>query len=129
MLEGFHTIWCQASDMDRGVAFYRDILGLKLSFASPYWSQFDLGNGHLGLHPKLENSEPPLGIYGKGWFVGFKTADIRALRAKLESNGVVIHGDYHDVPGGVVLDFEDPDGNTIEVIQMGLTAKDISASK
>ena len=103
--------------MDRSVAFYRDVLGLKPTFTSPFWSEFDLGNGKLGLHPQLEGQVAPLGIYGKGWVLGVATDDIVALRQKLSEEGVTIHGDYHDVPGGVVLDFEDPDGNTIEAYQ------------
>ena len=31
------------SDMDAAVAFYRDTLGLTLSFQSPFWSEFDTG--------------------------------------------------------------------------------------
>jgi len=107
--------------MTKAVAFYRDLLELKVEFESPYWSQFDTGNGKIGLHPKLQDSTPPLGVFGKGWYLGLATGDIRALRRKLEQEGVKIHGDYHDIPGGVVLDFEDPDGNPIEVIQEGLT--------
>src|SRR4051794_6923307 len=125
MIQGLHTIWCQVSDMDRSVAFYRDILGLKPTYTTPYWSQFDLGNGQLGLHPKLEGAQDPLATFGKGWFLGLKTDDIQALRSTLEGAGVKVHGDYHDVPGGTVLDFEDPDGNTLEAIQLGITAKDL----
>ena len=126
MIEGLHTIWCQVSDMERSVAFYRDLLGLKAAYTSPYWSEFDLGNGRLGLHPQLEGQTPPLGIFGKGWFLGLRTDDLKGLRAKLVEQGVTIHGDFHDIPGGTVLDFEDPDGNTIEVMQPSVTAKELS---
>lgn len=126
MIEGFYTHWCQVSDMDRSVGFYRDLLGLKVVHESPYWTSFDLGNGTLGLHPQVEGGEPPLGIYCKGWFLGLKTNDIRKLRSKLEANRVTIARDYHDVPGGVILDFQDPDGNTLEAFQSGITVRDLS---
>jgi predicted enzyme related to lactoylglutathione lyase len=126
-MKGLHTIWCQVSDMSRSVSFYKDTLGLNLEFSSPYWSQFSVGNSKIGLHPKLEGATPPLGIYAKGWYLGLETEDIRSLRHTLEEANVTIHGDYHDVPGGVVLDFVDPDGNTLEVFQAGITAESLRA--
>ena len=124
-MKGLHTIWCQVTDMDRSVAFYRDVLGLKLEFASPFWSQFDLDGAKIGLHPKLEGFNHPLCEYGRGWFLGLETEDVGALKAVLEQNAVAIHGEYHDVPGGVVLDFQDPDGNTIEAFQSGVTVEQV----
>ena len=126
MIKGLYTVWCQASDMDRSVKFYRDVLGIECKFASPHWSEFNLGNCNLGLHPQLENQTPPLGIYGKGWFLGIETDDIRKLHTTLTDNGVKIQGGFHDIPGGVVLDFEDPDGNTIEAYQAGISEKDLA---
>jgi predicted enzyme related to lactoylglutathione lyase len=107
--------------MSRSVAFYRDVLELKVDFESPYWSQLSIGEARIGLHPQLEHAEKPLGIYGKGWFLGLSTDDVRALRAKLFEHGATIHGDFRDIPGGVILDFEDPDGNPIEAYQQGVT--------
>lgn len=112
--------------MDTSVSFYRDILGLNPAMISPYWSEFDLGNGKIALHPKLEGSEEPLGSYKKGWFLGMRTFNIKELREALERAGAPIHGDYHDIPSGVVLDFSDPDGNTIEAIQIGKKASEIA---
>ena len=31
------------ADMNRAVAFHRDVLGLSLKFQSPGWSEFDTG--------------------------------------------------------------------------------------
>ncbi len=39
-------------DMERSVAFYRDVLGLKLLIHQDNWSQFDAGNILIGLHPE-----------------------------------------------------------------------------
>lgn len=39
------------SDMDKAVAFHRDVLGLELKFASPFWSEFATGDTTLALHP------------------------------------------------------------------------------
>lgn len=125
VIEGLHTIWCQTADMDKSIAFYQGTLGLKADFTSPSWSQFTIGANVIGLHPSLEGETPPHGIFKKGWFIGIKVDDIKGLRAKLEADGATIFGDYHDVPGGVVLDFADPFGNVLEAHQAGLSAKDL----
>jgi catechol 2,3-dioxygenase-like lactoylglutathione lyase family enzyme len=44
------------ADMDRGVKFYRDVLGLSLKFQSPGWSEFSTGETSLGLHPGSEKN-------------------------------------------------------------------------
>lgn len=39
-----------AQDMPRAVAFYRDVLGLTLSFESEHWSELTFGNAIVALH-------------------------------------------------------------------------------
>src|SRR6185503_2573689 len=43
-------IMITVSDMDRSLAFYRDVLGLALRFASPEWTEFETGTTTLALH-------------------------------------------------------------------------------
>jgi catechol 2,3-dioxygenase-like lactoylglutathione lyase family enzyme len=38
------------SDMQRSVAFYRDVVGLPLEFESSHWSEFSTGDATLALH-------------------------------------------------------------------------------
>ena len=45
------------SDMQRGIAFYRDVLGLPLRFESPAWSEFATDGATLALHI-TENPNP-----------------------------------------------------------------------
>jgi predicted enzyme related to lactoylglutathione lyase len=125
MITGFHTIWCQTSDMDRSVDFYQNVLGLTPGHVSPYWTDFAVGSGRLALHPALEGAPSPLGAYKQGWFIGIQTTDILELRRKLEAANTTIHGDWHDTPSGVVLDFSDPDGNVLEAIQPGAKVSDL----
>src|SRR4051812_19483583 len=103
MISALHTTWCQVSDMDRSVAFYRDLLGLKAGYISPYWTDFDLGNGKLALHPQIRPGEGPLGQPGTGWYLGLQTPDIQALKEALERAGAQIVDGYHATPAGVVL--------------------------
>ena len=70
------------ADMERAVAFYRDVMGLPLRFQSPGWSEFDTGPVTLALHPASERN--PAGHVE----LGFKTADLAGLYAAREANGL-----------------------------------------
>ncbi|HTQ11224.1 MAG TPA: VOC family protein [Fimbriimonadaceae bacterium] len=113
---------CQVSDMNRAVGFYRDALGMTPGIQSPYWSELTLGDFKIGLHPPFK--EGPTEV-GRGWILGIAADDLRALRATVESAGGKCGG-YHDVPGGCVLDFSDPDQNPIQAFQPGVTSQQLS---
>jgi catechol 2,3-dioxygenase-like lactoylglutathione lyase family enzyme len=70
------------ADMDKAVAFYRDTFGLKLKFATPFWSEFDTGATTLALHPASERN-PPGRIQ-----LGFATPDLPGVYAAREAAGL-----------------------------------------
>lgn len=125
MITGVGTAICQVEDMDRSVAFYRDLLGLRAEHVTPYWSSVFAGSFRIGLHPAFEGSMLPYAEPGKGWTVVLSVDDIAGLRAKLEAAGVLIRGDYHDTPGGVILNFVDPDGHNLQAMQEGAKAAEV----
>ena len=45
-------------DMDRAIAFHRDVLGLELKFQSPFWSEFATGETTLALHAASPEHSP-----------------------------------------------------------------------
>lgn len=121
MVVGLHTLLCEVSDMDRSVAFYRDLLRFEVHYTSPYWSTLQIGSTRVGLHPAFEgNSE----VKGGGWVFMLEASDIRGLRAKLEGAGVEC-SPYHDTPGGAIFNFTDPDGNRLQAMQAGVMEKDL----
>ena len=116
------TLMIDVVDMKRVVSFYRDIVGLPLEMESPGWSSFALGGGaSLGLH----GGRPATGARAKGWTPGLRVEDIRAARERIVGNGGSIAGEYHDIPGGVILDLADPEGNVFEITQHGITCADL----
>lgn len=123
MIGEVHTIIVQTTDMDRSVAFYRDVIGLKPGYSSPYWSDFALGDKRLGIHPLLKPGQGVVPFANA--VIGVATDDISELRRALDSAGTYVQGEYHDTPSGVVLDFVDPDGNNWQAIQLGAKAKDL----
>jgi lactoylglutathione lyase len=44
------------ADMDKAVKFHRDVLGLRVKFESPGWSEFATGETTLALHPASDKN-------------------------------------------------------------------------
>src|SRR3954468_7959210 len=44
------------ADMEKAIAFHRDVLGLTPKFTSPHWSEFATGDVTLALHPATPES-------------------------------------------------------------------------
>ena len=116
-IKGLRTVICQVSDMDRAVDFYSRVLGLELEMKTPYWSSLLCGDVRIGLHPPFDGQTAPYGGFGKGWFLNFEVEDLADARQALAGAGVKITRDHHEIPGGVLLDFEDPDGNNIQIFR------------
>lgn len=108
--------------MDRAVGFYRDVLGMTVTSESPYWTAIDLGGASLGLHPRFSPADGPR---GGGWILGYAVSDLKALHERLIAAGARIVNAFHDVPGGVLVQFEDPDGNALQAIQRGTTRAEL----
>lgn len=122
MVKRVSTILCQITDMNRAVDFYREQLGLTPGVNSPWWTDFEVGDLKIGLHPPFEGGAKDV---GRGWILGIEVDDVRTLRDRLVSAGVGC-GAYHDIPGGCVIDFADPDGNPIQAMQAGVSSKDLA---
>src|SRR5262245_9403442 len=98
MAGALHQVAQRAEDLDRAVAFYRDVLGLPLvaRFDPPGLAFFDLGNTRL----LLERGAPSSLLY-------FRVDDIDARFRELQSAGVefvdephLIHRDDDGTFGG-----------------------------
>jgi len=123
MVKGLSTILCQVASVENAAAFYRDILKLTPTYISPGWGQFDLpGGGSIGLHPPFTAGKK---ADGSGWILGIEVSSLTELKIALELAGHWV-GPFHEVPGGVVVDFFDVDGNPIQAIEMGVTVKGLT---
>ena len=116
MIGKLQTIMVVVKDMDRSVRFYRDVLGLPLEFQSPHWSQFDLGNVTLGLHP--EGKEVKVSPTS-GCTFGFHVADIQKTISELKATGVQVFMEPRREQFGWLAIVGDPDGYYIQLFQPG----------
>ncbi len=97
------------ADMDQAVAFYRDTFGLKLKFATPFWSEFDTGPVTLALHPASERN--PAGAVQ----LGFSVANLEALYAEREAEGLSFSASPRSEQGVLLARILDADGAEVSL--------------
>jgi glyoxylase I family protein len=142
MVTRIHHTSFTVSDMDRSIAFYRDVLGMKLvwdskaegqSFKGPVadnvtgcpgteqriafvtidGSQIELVQYTPTGKPQVDNKPSDTGSA----HVCFMTEDIRGLYDKLKANSLRIHCVPQDLGFVRVIYFRDPDGIVLEAME------------
>ncbi|HVT03491.1 MAG TPA: VOC family protein [Thermoanaerobaculia bacterium] len=104
-------------DFDKGIAFYRDILGLPFLFAAPpQMAFFNCGGVRLLVGVLPPGQEPH-----RGSAIYFQVPDIRGVFASLKDKGVLFRAEPHIVhrTAGSELwlaEFTDPDGNQLALM-------------
>jgi len=104
-------------DFERGIAFYRDVLGIPFLFsAPPQMAFFNCGGIRLlvGVMPAGEKAQRGSAIY-------FQVEDIQAGYSELKSKGVAFRAEPHVVhrmPNAELwlAEFSDPDGNQLALM-------------
>src|SRR6266487_5366703 len=95
MVKQLDHVYYWTSDMDRAVAFYRDVLGLTLMRQDgPAWAVFDAGGRMFALHGAIEGRPVNPG----GATAVFSVDDLDAAMARLGEQGVEF-GHQGDVQG------------------------------
>lgn len=92
-------------DMARATAFYRDVLGLRPTYESPYWTTFASGACTLALHAGGVAPPDPT----------FVVSDVDAVRDRLVGEGVEVTGIRDPAPGLRVFDLRDSEGNRLSI--------------
>jgi methylmalonyl-CoA/ethylmalonyl-CoA epimerase len=104
-------------DFEKGVAFYKDVLGLPFLFAAPpQMAFFNCGGVRLlvGVMPPGQKAQRGSAIY-------FQVPDIRAVHSALKQKGVNFNGEPHVVHRTAtselwLAEFTDPDGNQLALM-------------
>ncbi len=113
----------EVEDLERSVAFYRDLIGVPLRLDLDHGGEDRWISGdHAALswrdgaflHFALYQSK---GVMTRNAQVGFPVANIAASHARLVAAGApVVHGP-RDEPWGRTARYADPDGNSVSLTQ------------
>jgi len=101
-LVGINHVALQVEDIEEAVAFYTDLFQpTAVNRSVPYAAFLEIGDQFLALFERGPRAEEP--------HFGLVVDDKEAVRAALEKAGVEVLGPR--------LDFRDPSGNLIQVVQ------------
>jgi lactoylglutathione lyase len=104
------------SDMQRSVAFYRDVLGLPLRFESPGWTEFATEGATLALHGGEEAAGAAASPEAAGRCrPGLSVPDLDAFHRRMVEQGVPCLQVPQDIFGDRVAQYADPDGLVLAV--------------
>ncbi len=96
------------TDMERAVAFYQDVLGLRKSgIDQPYWVEFEVAGTTFGVGNFEQVGKP-----GTAQSLALEVADMTQFRAALTRGGVESSEPY-ETPICFISAVRDPDGNQI----------------
>ncbi|MBC7544543.1 MAG: VOC family protein [Candidatus Sericytochromatia bacterium] len=119
MINQIHQTIILVTDIDDSVQFYRDGLGLPLSFATPDWAESRLATGSLTLR-RHEGDPPGDSAWGAGRVtLGVGVADLQTLATHMAAGGVTFNLPPTEQPeaGGMMALVCDPDGIPIMLYQ------------
>lgn len=108
-------VYYWTAEMDRAVAFYRDVIGLKLVRQDgSQWAEFATEPVRFALHGATEGHP----VRSGGAAVMFRVDDLDRARRTLQEKGVEFDEHSGEVEGFVrFATFRDPDGNRVELIE------------
>jgi len=104
----FDAVFYYVRDLDRAVAFYREVLGLRL-VSRNFVARFDIDGVLFELVPATH--ERTLSGAGNGRLC-LQVANIQETLKQLRERGVEA-GAVKEVAGGLLAFFHDPDGNEL----------------
>ncbi len=103
----FDCIFYYVSDLERGIQFYRDVLGFKC-VSRDVVARFDIDGVLFEIVPAPQEQKPRTGNAR----LCLRVDDVEAALRDLKAKGVSTAG-WQDKSNGVLGSFEDPDGNEI----------------
>lgn len=101
-----------SGDMQRSIAFYRDVVGLPLKFETPGWTEFATEGSTLALH----KSDPDDDAERPGTCrTGFEVPDLDAFHRRMMEHGITCRQEPTLLFGARLAQYVDPDGMVFSV--------------
>ncbi len=106
-----------ASEFERSMAFYRDGLGLKITYQEDGFAQFDTEGAILTLERGGEKSEKPKDFRKNGVLLQFEVEDLWRTAGNLKERNVKFTQEVTELEFGKIAMIVDPDGNQIQLLE------------
>ena len=125
-VKAFRSVVISVSDLDRSLAFYRDLLGFTVIERGAALAVLDVGSDHTlrlacATAPARPSAWIPDDLQTGVRHLGFKARNVDATTARLKAAGVSFTLEPLDATGGVrIAFFKDPDGALLEIVQKEL---------
>lgn len=131
-LQGVIETAVYADDIPRSVAFYRDVLGMRVMVSDPNRiAALAVNDKHVFLVLKRGGSTQPIPMHdgflpphdthgASHYALAIDKADAPAWLERLKSHNIAIESRIHWPRGGESIYFRDPDGNLGELATPGL---------
>ena len=120
MLSGVQDVHYNVRDMQRAVAFYRDVLGMRVLDSNDWWTSLEFFGARIGLHWTGGAVVPPVlhDEHGAkhGATLTLRSTDLDADLGYLQGAGCIVIG-RTDNPWGRLASVTDPDGNVLKLMQ------------
>ena len=114
--DGGLTCAIGVTNLDRSIAWYRDVLGMNLLYRADDIGWCELSTAVARVNVGLSQREQAGGAGGAT--LTFGVADVDGAKADLDSKGVRQDGAIREIPGMVrLLTFYDPDDNALMFYQ------------
>ena len=107
------TYMLMAQDMDRAVAFYRDVIGLEPRFSSPMWSELTFGGAIVAMHGGGSAELRSTGL-------SFQVENLSSAVREIERGGGRVTREPEDRPGEPIrlAEVVDTEGNAFALTEM-----------
>lgn len=111
-------IWAglYVEDLEKSVAFYRDVLGLTLTRQGEGWANFNIVKGQrFELLAGGKASSEAKGADRQSIVPGFQVDDLEQAMQSLSAKGMRFIGEIGEYRGSRWVEFLDPEGNRLEI--------------
>lgn len=116
MIKTLWSVTLYVSDLERAKRFYEETLGLEKKYEYSSYVGFECGGVEIGLRPKLEKGQKASPLSPT---LNLLVEDAEEFYNELKRKGVRFTKELHEEPwGGKQATFTDPDGNTVEILQI-----------
>jgi predicted enzyme related to lactoylglutathione lyase len=109
-VQKIYAVWTYVKDAEKSRSFYERVLGVQPRFQDGGWIEFDTGETTFAI---LERPKEKGALIPQKTRVMFQVGDIAAKENELKTQGIKIVNKM-DEAYGVILTFEDHDGNWLE---------------